>query len=113
MSSELDRRRRAPAAHGGAAGAGCSGLADAGLAELDAEVDPAAGRGLRELELHTARGALAVLLHDVGPAGREDDRVEAQVAGGVAADEDGARAGCLVGEDGRAVGQLNDPLSGV
>src|SRR4051812_40863065 len=36
--------------------------ADAGLAELDAEVDGPAGRRLGELELDAARGALAILL---------------------------------------------------
>src|SRR6476660_4958199 len=87
--------------------------ADAGLAELDAEVDLAARGRLGELELDAARRALAVLLEDVPPAGGEDDVVEAQVARRVAAHEDAASAGGLVGEDGRAVLQRVDPAVGV
>src|SRR5262245_57936540 len=71
MSSELDFERVGRRPPRGGRGGG-RGLADAGLAELDAEVDLAAGRGLRELELDAARGALAGLLHHVRPAGRED-----------------------------------------
>ena len=59
---------------------GVSRLADPGLAELDAEVDLAAGRRLGELKLHAARGAFAVLPDDVCPAWGEDDGVEPEVA---------------------------------
>src|SRR4051812_23669647 len=89
------------------------GLTDPGLAELDAKVDLVPGRGLGELELDAARRAVPVLLDDVRPAGGEDDGVEPEVAGWIAADEDAAGAGRLVGEGGRAIRLQDDPCVGI